>query len=193
MVKDAALSWEHGPKTLGGLQWCRGESQKIPASTSSSAGLTAPPIHYDLRRRAGEELVTYPDDAIRQVLEKTLSGVPTVLAERKTLANGFYEQGDFLGALAVYQALARASMDPTWRWPAIYQIGLCFERMNMPQRAAEAYDAILAPGTAVDPGTRLPESLVSLQDMARWRRSHLVWIEDKARQLESLAGDASGS
>lgn len=104
------------------------------------------------------------------------------------LANNFYEQGDFLGALAVYQALARASLDPTWRWPAIYQIGLCFERMDMPQRAAEAYDAILVPETAPAAGTKLPEALVSLQDMARWRRSHLVWIEDKGRQLESLAG-----
>ena len=109
------------------------------------------------------------------------------------LANGFYEQGDFLGALAVYQALARASMDPTWRWPAIYQIGLCFERMDMPHRAAEAYDAILAKDAAPAPGMKLPESLVSLQEMARWRRSHLVWIEDKGKQLESLAGEASGS
>ncbi len=105
------------------------------------------------------------------------------------LANRFYEQGDFLGALAVYQALARASMDPSWRWPAIYQIGLCFERMDMPQRAAEAYDAILAPGTAPTDGTKLPESLVSLQDMAKWRRSHLVWIEDAGKQLQSLSAD----
>ena len=103
------------------------------------------------------------------------------------LANRFYEQGDFLGALAIYQALARASMDPTWRWPAIYQIGLCFERMEMPQRAAEAYEAILAPDTAPAAGTKLPDSLASLQDMARWRRSHLTWIDGTARQLEALA------
>jgi tetratricopeptide (TPR) repeat protein len=109
------------------------------------------------------------------------------------LANNFYEQGDFLGALAVYQALARASMDPTWRWPAIYQIGLCFERMDMPQRAAEAYDAILVPANAPAPGSKLPEALLSLQDMARWRRSHLVWIEEKGRQLDSLAGDKPAS
>ena len=103
------------------------------------------------------------------------------------LANRFYEQGDFLGALSVYQALARASMDPTWRWPAIYQIGLCFERMDMPQRAAEAYDAILSPETAPAAGVKLPDSVAALQEMARWRRSHLVWIEDKAQQLDTLA------
>ncbi len=105
------------------------------------------------------------------------------------LANRFYEQGDFLGALAIYQALARASVDPGWRWPAVYQIGLCFERMEMPQRAAEAYDAILSPEAAPAPGVRLPDALASLQEMARWRRSHLTWIEDKGRQLERLAAD----
>lgn len=109
------------------------------------------------------------------------------------LANRFYEQGDFLGALGIYQALARASVDPSWRWPAVYQIGLCFERMEMPQRAAEAYDAILAPDAAPAPGARLPDALASLQEMARWRRSHLTWIEDKGRQLESLAAEEPAS
>ena len=42
-------------------------------------------VHPYLRRRAGEELVTYPDDAIRQVLEKTL-GVPLFQEQAMRLA-----------------------------------------------------------------------------------------------------------
>lgn len=103
------------------------------------------------------------------------------------LANQFYEQGDFLGALSIYQALARAGSDPAWCWPAVYQVGLCFERLKMPTRAAEAYRAIVEPDPAPPAGTQLPETLVSLQDMAKWRLAHLDWIEDFAKRLQGLS------
>jgi tetratricopeptide (TPR) repeat protein len=105
------------------------------------------------------------------------------------LANTFYEQGDFLGALAIYQALARAGSDPAWRWPAVYQVGLCFERLHLPKRAAEAYQLILAPepaAPAVTAAAPLSEILVSLQGMAKWRLEHLDWVEQFENKLQVL-------
>jgi TolA-binding protein len=103
------------------------------------------------------------------------------------LANQFYEQGDFLGALSIYQALARVNGDPSWSWPAVYQVGLCFERLKMPSRAAEAYRAIINPDPAPPAGTKLTETLVSLRDMAKWRLEHLDWVEDFGKRLQGLS------
>lgn len=179
-------------------QWLVTEKALASFAASFPGSLHLAEVRY-MRARALEELGRKQEavDEVVALLQMPVSGEAEAARTAaywkrrcaNELANNFYEQGDFLGALAVYQALARASMDPTWRWPAIYQIGLCFERMDMPQRAAEAYDAILVPSTAPAAGARLPEALVSLQDMARWRRSHLVWIEEKGRQLGSLAGE----
>jgi tetratricopeptide (TPR) repeat protein len=102
------------------------------------------------------------------------------------LANTFYEQGDILGALSIYQALARASEEPSWRWPAVYQVGLCFERLHLPQRAAEAYKVIVAPDPAPPADAPLSETLVSLQGMAQWRLDHLDWIEQFENKLQEL-------
>ncbi|MBE2213787.1 MAG: tetratricopeptide repeat protein [Opitutaceae bacterium] len=181
-------------------QWLAAEKALAAFVAGSPESPHLAEVRY-MRAKALEELGRKQEavDEVVALLQMPVSGDAEVARSTSywkrrcanELANTFYERGDFLGALAIYQALARASMDPTWRWPAIYQIGLCFERMEMPQRAAEAYDAILAPETAPAPGARLPESLVSLQDMARWRRSHLVWIEDAGKQLQSLTAENS--
>jgi tetratricopeptide (TPR) repeat protein len=102
------------------------------------------------------------------------------------LANTFYEQGDILGALAIYQALARASEEPSWRWPAVYQVGLCFERLHLPERAAEAYKVIVAPDPAPPADQAMSDTLVSLQGMAKWRLEHLDWIEQFENKLQVL-------
>jgi hypothetical protein len=67
------------------------------------------------------------------------------------LANDLYAKADLPHALVVYQALAELSDQPAWRWPAVYQIGLCFERLRQNERAAQAYQYLLKqpdPGTA---------------------------------------------
>lgn len=183
-------------------QWLPAEKALAAFAASSPDSPHLPEVRY-LRAKALEELGRKQEaiDEVVALLQTPASGDAEAARSAaywkrrcaNELANRFYEQGDFLGALSVYQALARASMDPSWRWPAIYQIGLCFERMEMPKRAAEAYDAILAPETAPAAGTKLPEAMVSLQDMARWRRSQLAWIEEKESQLESLASGKPAS
>ncbi len=102
-------------------------------------------------------------------------------------ANSYYQQGDALSALTIYQAIARLSDDPEWQWPVLYQMGLCFERLRYGDRAADAYKFLLAeakkPGREAD---KLPEILRTVLEMARWRASHLAWSNTAAVNLQKL-------
>ena len=102
------------------------------------------------------------------------------------LANEFYEKGDFRSALTIYQALARYNATPAWRWPAIHQIGLCFERLGLPDKAKLAYEEILSPESGAVADAELPENLRSLRQMAQWRLEHLNWEDDLLARLQVL-------
>ena len=103
------------------------------------------------------------------------------------LANEFYEQGDFRSALTIYQSLAKYNATPDWRWPAIHQIGLCFERLGLPEKAIMAYQEILNPENADNSeGEVLNPSMQSLRDMAKWRLEHLNWQDDLVARLNVL-------
>jgi tetratricopeptide (TPR) repeat protein len=66
------------------------------------------------------------------------------------IANGFYEQGNFWSALAIYENLASLStQDPSWRLPALYQCGLCYERLRQYDRARDDYQKVAAACTAL--------------------------------------------
>ena len=93
------------------------------------------------------------------------------------LANDFYEQGDFTAALTIYQTLAELRSDPGWRWPALYQIGLCYERLRQAERAAAAYRDILAESAAAAKvGTATTPSDAEVQRMAEWRLGQINWV-----------------
>jgi len=113
--------------------------------------------------------------------------------QRKTgnqLANGFYQEGDFVRALTLYQAMAKLSDDPAWQWPVIYQVGLCFERLRLPDRAAEAYHFILDEARKLQTaGKPLDEDLTELNHMADWRSQHLEWQQGAEAQLNDLLGN----
>lgn len=112
--------------------------------------------------------------------------------QRKTgnqLANGFYQEGDFLRALTIYQAMAKLSNDPDWQWPVIYQVALCFERLRLPDRAAEAYHYIMDQSKkAQEAGKPMDEDLTELTHMADWRSQHLEWQQGAEAQLNDLLG-----
>ena len=61
-------------------------------------------------------------------------------------ANTYYNEGEIANALTIYQTLARLNEDADWQWPVIYQMGLCFERLRLTSRAAEAYKFIPSHG-----------------------------------------------
>lgn len=103
------------------------------------------------------------------------------------LANEFYQQGDYRSALTIYQSLAKYNATPAWRWPAIHQIGLCFERLGLPEKAVMAYQEILDPenGDLTDEKT-LDPGMLSLREMAKWRLDHLNWEDDLVARLNVL-------
>ena len=113
--------------------------------------------------------------------------------QRKTgndFANDFYQQGDFTSALTIYQSLARLSEEPEWQWPVVYQMGLCFERLRLAGRAAEAFKFIIdesqKPAHTAKP---VPESAANLVQMARWRGEQLAWQHTTETQLAHLLGE----
>ncbi len=89
------------------------------------------------------------------------------------IANQLYQEGDFLRALDIYQSLLLLSPLPTWQCPVLYQIGLSYERLEQPTKAADTYAAIIAKEPEI--GTNAPASLKTLLDMARWRQDFLKW------------------
>jgi len=102
------------------------------------------------------------------------------------LANEFYEKGDYRSALAIYQALVGYSKEPGWSWPAIHQIGLCFERLGLPEKAQIAYEEILKTEDTDGEKIELTVALRSLQEMAKWRLEHLNWEDDLMARLQVL-------
>lgn len=104
------------------------------------------------------------------------------------LANDFYEQGDFNSALTIYQTLAELRSDPVWRWPALYQIGLCYERLRQPDRAATVYRDILAESAAAQKVGNNPDGATGeVRGMAEWRLSQIDWTRDVDKSVRNFA------
>lgn len=89
------------------------------------------------------------------------------------IGNQLYHDGDYVNALEVYLNLAQLNAAPRWQIPVDYQMGMTYEKLLQPQKAVEAYNAILARETEV--GTNATPGLKSVFDMARWRVSFLQW------------------
>lgn len=104
------------------------------------------------------------------------------------LANDFFQSGDTLNAVAIYEGLAGLSDQPGWRLPITYQVALCYERLRQVARARSSYQGI------VDAVAGLPEpsaEFVELSRMAVWRMGQLEWSDATARQLTSFLGPAT--
>jgi tetratricopeptide (TPR) repeat protein len=89
------------------------------------------------------------------------------------IANQLYEERDYLSALTVYSALASLDASPAWQLPIWYQMGLSYERLSQPQKAAEIYERILARQKGLD--SSFSPSLITIMEMARWRMEFLNW------------------
>ncbi|MFT3829519.1 MAG: tetratricopeptide repeat protein [Opitutaceae bacterium] len=103
------------------------------------------------------------------------------------LANDFYEQGDFNSALTIYQTLAELRSDPIWRWPALYQIGLCYERLRQPERASSVYRDILAEAAAAKKVGPEPDAAAQeVRTMAEWRLTQIDWTHNVDASVRSF-------
>jgi len=140
------------------------------------------------------------DEAMRETLELLRSGKeygkkkPAVWVywQRKTgneIANDLYESGDVLGAHAVFLKLAEIEDEPSYRGAAVYQIGLCFERLRHLDRARDAYKWILDKIPATPPaesGQFYGSNLTMLREMAQWRLDNLAWLEKTEKEMFPL-------
>ena len=144
-------------------------------------------------------------DATLQLLraEKTTDPKRWTYWQRRTgnqLANDFFQNGDTLNALVIYQGLAALAPEPEWRLPINYQVGLCYERMRLSDRAIAAYQTIIdftsqataakAPAEAkspeAEPAKPVTAELTELSRMAAWRISQLGWHDQTERQLSGI-------
>ena len=139
------------------------------------------------------------NEALEQVLALLKSQQPLAYSHPETLAywqqrtgneiaNQLYREGDFLSALDIYLSLLPLNPAPAWQWPVQYQIGLVYERLEQPAKAAETYSAIVQ--RASELGTNATPSQRSILEMARWRKDFLHWVvktETTQHQLRRIA------
>ena len=64
--------------------------------------------------------------------------------------------------------------EPAWQVPAWYQVGLAFERLQQPAKAAESFTKVETAGKSLMKA-ELTENLKTIVEMAAWRRQHLDW------------------
>jgi tetratricopeptide (TPR) repeat protein len=94
------------------------------------------------------------------------------------LANEFYNQGNFWSALVIYEAVAALSeKESAWRLPALYQSGLCYERLRQYDRAREDYQKVVEACAAPSGKDQLEAGLDDVSRMASWRLQQLTWME----------------
>jgi|GEM_PF-352507 len=103
------------------------------------------------------------------------------------LANDFFESGNTLNAHAIYTGLVDLSTELSWRLPLTYQIGLCYERLGIVDRARASYQTIID-ATGATP----PADLAELNRMAAWRIKHLTWRDDINKQVTSFFENSTG-
>jgi tetratricopeptide (TPR) repeat protein len=101
------------------------------------------------------------------------------------IANQLYVDGDYLRALEIYQHLAALDHSVAWQMPVLYQIGLIYERLRQPQKAAESFALIIARERELlslgdDP------TLKTVLGMAKWRKEQLTWQDRAELAVQSL-------
>lgn len=102
------------------------------------------------------------------------------------LANDFFNQSDYANALALYQAMLPLGKGPQWQWNLLYQIGMCFERLSLQDKATESYKQIIDWDAEEKNKAMEVLSLKSIYDMAKWRVDNGDWKNETNKQLEKL-------
>lgn len=103
------------------------------------------------------------------------------------LANEFYDSGDIVDAHTIYSSLLELSPDLSWRMPITYQLGLCFERLGIMDRARSSYQSV------VDLAGKEPApEFAELVHMAAWRIEHLEWREKTVHDVGAFFDSATG-
>jgi tetratricopeptide (TPR) repeat protein len=175
------------------------EHEKVIAQAQSFIGfypnsLDLPEVRYmlaDSLKKVGRNR-----DAMQQVLvllqtqQKQAEKHPEIWAywQQKTgneIANELYKEGDYMSALEIYLGLANINTAATWQTPVWYQIGLVYEHLKQPAKAAEMYEQILKRQQDIRTNSPTP-GLLALLEMAQWRRGYLKWAETSEAATQKL-------
>jgi TolA-binding protein len=89
------------------------------------------------------------------------------------IANQLYREGDYPRALDVYLSLEQLDHSPPWQLPVAYQIGMTYERLSQPEKAATVYRQITQRET--EAGTNASPGMKALLEMAKWRARCIEW------------------
>lgn len=108
------------------------------------------------------------------------------------LAANFFDQNDFTSALTLYQAMLPLGTDAAWTWPALYQMGLCYEKLSMGEKAVQTYQKILDWREAERTEAQKVPTLKSTYEMAKWRIDNMDWRKDTTQKLENLLDKSRG-
>lgn len=100
------------------------------------------------------------------------------------LANRFFKDGEFLVALRIYQGMVQLSEDPEWQLPVLYQVGICFEKLAMFDRAEQTYRYIEQELVQLE--TVPAQTLEKLKESVQWRMQVLEWRKEVGAELEDL-------
>ncbi len=103
------------------------------------------------------------------------------------LANEFYDAGNIVDAHTIYSSLLELSPDASWRLPITYQLGLCFERLGISERARSSYQSVVELG-----GPSPAPQYAELVRMAAWRLDHLQWREKTVREVGEFFDSTTG-
>jgi tetratricopeptide (TPR) repeat protein len=106
------------------------------------------------------------------------------------IANQLYHEGDYTRALEIYLNLVQLDTSTEWKLPLTYQIGMTYERLWQPQKAAETYNGIIAREREL--GTNASPSLKAVFDMARWRVNFIEW-QAKAEEANRRLHDTNST
>lgn len=112
-------------------------------------------------------------------------------AAGEKMANGFFENADYSPALSVYQAMLPLDDTIAWRWPILYQIGLCFEKLSMGIKSQEMYKLITDTPEKEREKVKEDMKLNSFYEMAKWRQENIDWRRNTKESLEKLLDKSS--
>jgi tetratricopeptide (TPR) repeat protein len=89
------------------------------------------------------------------------------------IGNQLYHEGDYVKSLEVYMNLEQLNPAPSWQIPVEYQMGMTYEKLLQPEKAAETYQNIVSRQN--EAGTNSTPALQAVFDMARWRINFIQW------------------
>jgi tetratricopeptide (TPR) repeat protein len=92
------------------------------------------------------------------------------------IAAQLYKEGDYLDSLQINLSLADLDTSAAWQLPVWYQTALLYEQLQQWQKATDMYQRIVdRQKELTDPATS--PSLLSLLEMAKWRKDYITWLE----------------